>query len=264
MCLPFSSLLKQDEWLACDASADDRSLSLYGHKLEIFHLCPVSTCSCTVEKLGNCIECLYDIPLWLSLLWPPNRTCSGGSRPFARDLSPAAAGQVPRRWLSCGLMPVLLHRSFSLSPFNLSLHFISLNRLVWGSHLQRISLFDLVFDLCLVLWLSFRVYLYILQTAVFALLIKIRFLLSCLFLTVTEKGDEKNIRKKIFLQYLALQQRPWLAGQHSHDIIFRLPGRLLFVLLNHFASSCIVAENTRFQLCWVSFPLYHYYSYVLC
>lgn len=151
MRLPFSSLLKQDELLARDASADDRSLSLYGHKLEIFHLCPVSTCSCTVEKLGNWIKCLYDIPLWLSFLWPPNRTCSGGSRPFARDLSPAAAGQVPRRWLSCGLMPVLLHRSFSLSPFNLSLHFTSLNRLVWGSHPQRISLFDLVFDLCLVL-----------------------------------------------------------------------------------------------------------------
>lgn len=147
MRLPFSSLLKQDEWLACDASADDRSLSLYGHKLEIFHLCPVSTCSCIVEKLGNWIKCLYDIPLCLSFLWPLNRLlrrfATFRPRPFARGCR-SGAPTLALLWSDAGSAP----QSFSLSPFNLSLHFISLNRLVWGSHLQRISLFDLVFDLC--------------------------------------------------------------------------------------------------------------------
>lgn len=147
MRLPFSSLLKQDELLARDASADDRSLSLYGHKLEIFHLCPVSTCSCTVEKLGNWIKCLYDIPLWLSFLWPPNRTCSGGSRPFARDLSPAAAGQVARRWLSCGLMPVLLH-SLSLFPLLTFPCILFLLTGLFGAPTRRGFVYSIWYSIC--------------------------------------------------------------------------------------------------------------------
>lgn len=124
--------------------------------------------------------------------------------PAARDLSPAAAGQVPRRWLSCGLMPVLLH-SLSLFPLLTFPCILFLLTGLFGAPTCRGFLYSIWYSICASYYSSFRVYLYILQTAVFALLIKIRFLLSCLFLTVTEKGDEKNIRKKIFLQYLALQ-----------------------------------------------------------
>lgn len=64
MCLPLSSLLKQDEWLACDASADDRSLPLYGHKLEIFSLMPCFHVFLYSWEIGE----LDQMPLWHSSL----------------------------------------------------------------------------------------------------------------------------------------------------------------------------------------------------
>lgn len=131
--------------------------------------------------------------------------------PAARDLSPATFR--PRLQVRCPDVgsPVVWCRfcstGLSLFPLLTFPCILFLLTGLFGAPTRRGFLYSIWYSICVprIIVSSFRVYLYILQTAVFALLIKIRFLLSCLFLTVTEKGDEKNIRKKIFLQYLALQ-----------------------------------------------------------